>query len=64
MILSLLRKRVMTNKAESSFYTIMAVVLMFLSLIQLYLHNIEKSFTLGVIVLLILRIITLLKDEK
>lgn len=54
----------MTNKVESSFYTVIAIVLMFLSLIQLYLHNIEKSFTLGVIVLLILRVITLLKDEK
>ena len=54
----------MTNKTEKIFYTIMAIVLMFLSLIQLYLHSIEKSFTLGVIVLLILRVITLLKDEK
>lgn len=54
----------MTNKAEKMFYAIIAIVLMFLSLIQLYLHDIEKSFTLGVVVLLILRVITLLKDEK
>jgi len=54
----------MTNKVESRFYALMAIALSLLSLVQLYLHNIEKSFTLCVLVLLILRVITLLKDEK
>lgn len=50
----------MANKTEMSFYAVMAIALSLLSLAQLYLHNIEKTFTLWVIVLLILRIITLL----
>ena len=32
----------MTNKVESGFYTLMAIALSLLSLVQLYLHNIEN----------------------
>lgn len=52
----------MKNKTEKIYYAIIAVVLTVLSLIQLYLHNIEKSFTLCVLVLMILRVITLLDE--
>ena len=54
----------MTNKTEKIFYTIMAIALSLLSLVQLHLHNIEKSFTLCVLVLMILRVIALLEEEK
>jgi len=54
----------MTNNTEKMFYTVIAIMFVFLSTVQLYLHNIEKCFTLWVIVLLILRIITLLKENK
>lgn len=54
----------MNSKTEKMFYVVCATILVFISTVQLYIHNIEKSFTLLVIVLLILRVITLLKDEK
>lgn len=54
----------MNSETEKMLYAIMAVMLVFLSTVQLYLHNIEKCFTLLVVMLLILRVITLLKDEK
>lgn len=54
----------MTNKTEKKLYTMLAAMSVFLAEVQLYLRDIESFFTSLVIVLLMFRIITLLKDEK